>query len=55
MITSIRSILDSGRREARFFMTLAVLLVLVRAATFALVEGIVFDSDEVLYGLMAKP
>lgn len=50
----IRSILDSGRREARFFMTLAVLLVLVRAATFALVEGIVFDSDEALYGLMAK-
>jgi hypothetical protein len=49
-----RGIMDGGRRETRFFIGLAVLLVLVRAATFALVEGIVFNSDEALYGLMAK-
>ena len=53
-IQLIHSFLDGGQREARLFVTLAVLLVLVRAATFALVEGIVFNSDEALYGLMAK-
>ena len=53
-IRPIHSILDGGRHEALFFMGLAVLLVLVRTATFALVEGIVFNSDEAIYGLMAK-
>ncbi len=53
-IRLIHSLLDGGRREAILFVTLAVLLILVRTSTFALVEGIVFDSDEALYGLMAK-
>ncbi len=32
----------------------AIGLILIRAVTFVIVEGIVFDSDEALYGLMAK-
>lgn len=45
---------DGGHVEARVFIWLAVTLVLVRVWTFAVVEAIIFNSDEALYGLMAK-
>jgi hypothetical protein len=48
------AIFDGGRRETRFFATLAVLLVLIRAAAFTLSERINFNSDQAIVGLMAK-
>ena len=43
-----------GRRETWFVTTLAVLLVLVRAAVFILHGYVDFDSDQAIVGLMAK-
>jgi len=50
----LAGLLDSGVHEARLFAWLAVALIVVRTITFVVVEGIVFNSDEALYGLMAK-
>jgi len=50
----IAAIFDGGRRETRFVTTLAVLLVLTRAAAFTLSERINFNSDQAIVGLMAK-
>src|SRR5436309_3364171 len=48
------TIFDGGRRETLFFTSLAVGLVLLRAAAFVFWEGISFDSDQAIVGLMAK-
>ncbi|HEY3045184.1 MAG TPA: hypothetical protein VGJ39_14220 [Vicinamibacterales bacterium] len=48
------AIFDRGRRETWFFTTLAVLLVLVRAAVFIVRGYVDFNSDQAIVGLMAK-
>lgn len=50
----IVGIFDGARRETWFFTTLAVLLVLVRAAVFVFHGYVNFDSDQAIIGLMAK-
>lgn len=50
----IAEIFDRGRRETWFFTTLAVLLVLVRAAVFVFRGYVDYDSDQAIMGLMAK-
>src|SRR5205807_8834940 len=42
------------RQEALLASVAAVLLVVVRSAIFVLSEGIYFDSDQAIVGLMAK-
>src|SRR5437667_2154465 len=54
LLRVIAAIFDGGRRETRFVTTLAVLLVLIRAAAFTLSERINFNSDQAIVGLMAK-
>ena len=50
----IAAIFDRGRRETWFFTTLAVLLVLLRAAVFVFRGYVDFNSDQAIVGLMAK-
>src|ERR1700681_340323 len=50
----IAVIFDGGRRETWFFTTLAVLLLLIRAAVFIFQGYIDFNSDQAIVGLMAK-
>lgn len=54
LLRMVVGIFDGARRETWFFTTLAVLLVLIRAAVFLFHGYIDFDSDQAIMGLMAK-
>src|SRR6266849_1168109 len=51
---AVHLIFDGAHRELRFFAALAAVLVLIRSVPFVLWEGISFDSDQAVVGLMAK-